>query len=160
MSKDIITAALNEDYSTVKDIFESKLSEKISNTLDERKILIQKVLYEFKMAGLNLDKSWNDQSSISKFIIGGLAVGAALSVVKQAFMIPSAIRGMKDARRFGKVGPNLKAIKQWFSSAKPGDTVMLAFESPGEGGMPTWTHIKQEQIAIILAAFIIVYNYF
>ena len=58
MSKDIITAALNEDYSTVKDIFASKLSEKISNTLDERKILKQKVLYEFKWFSKSSRKKW------------------------------------------------------------------------------------------------------
>jgi len=150
--KDIVYAAMNEDVSTVSNIFASELSEKIAIKLEDRKRLIQNTLYEFNMAGLNLDKKWNDQSAISKFILGGLAVGAALTVAKQAFMIPSAIRGMKDARRFGKIGPNLTVIKKWFPSAKPGDTVMLAFESPGEGGMPTWTHIKQEQIAIVLAA--------
>ena len=144
MSKDIITAALNEDYSTVKDIFESKLSEKISNTLDERKILIQKVLYEFKWFS-NLDK-------LSK--IGNITniVGAAFAIGGALVMIPKALAGMKQARRFAKVGPNLKSIEKWFPSAKPGDTILMSFEEEGEGGMPSWQHIKYEQIAVVMAA--------
>lgn len=143
--KDIVYASLNEDYSTANNIFGSVLASKIEKKLEIRKRELIESLTK------DIGKEWQKGNSFAKANMVGLGLSAALGVIGLGVSIPGALQGMKQARRFGKIGPNLKYIQRWFPKAKPGDEILLAFES-SSGSLPSHQYIKYEQIAVILAA--------
>ena len=171
MKKDIVKAILSEDYAKANNIFGSILAEKLEKEFEVKK----KELVEVNWASIgssigsgarSIGRSFADAHSVgfqsdpnasSATIAQGklgfyFKAALGLSVLAgAAVMLPAALKGMKQAKRFGKLGPNLKYIQKWFPNAKPGDEILLAFES-SSGSIPSHQYIKYEQIAIILSA--------
>lgn len=169
MKKDIVKAILSEDYAKANNIFGSILAEKLEKEFEvKKKELVQENWSQRARSGFfdYISRGGMSQETIDSYkdpeklanaqawgqgllALGALAAG--IGILKGAAMIPSALKGMKQAKRFGKLGPNLKYIQKWFPNAKPGDVVLLAFES-SSGSIPSHQYIKYEQVAIILAA--------